>query len=513
MRSLSKRSRERAGNQGSAELPGGALHGGGDGAPSGISGARQPSGSDSTATAVPAASKGSLLVQVMRENKSLRHELESAIATVASLRDEVNSCRARESALQDVVNQSAAEIEVLRARVSELEEDLEQELESQLEMEKEADGSSSAQTDNSDPSNRSRLRESTHAVSDDSSKQSGRGSGIKLHKQSVATGPSAAIPSPRSLSGQKTLFLAGSRRKLVHSGKNAPPAPAAGIEDRPRFSNSANYHDPNDHEHDYSQSRSASRVTLLEAVHTKTAPRPAPQRKIVPSEKIAAIEKCSSTKKLSLYEAALTQSPMKVMPPSKRDVDAKLSHTGKSVLNQIPEQAKPHPLRFHRRHTSIEGDRHSYHHHHHNIGADGFFQSVKNTKEGMVPKKLAHLAARDQGSGSRDVRSDGDSGGASKNKGSFIIEPHYRESLAKTAASGRGKSSPRDMAFGRRRESVTARDSHMTLHQNLSARDFMVGGGVKSAEPTYNRVLPGAELDQEREMKMKDMKKAGRQER
>ena len=40
-----------------------------------------------------------------------------------------------------------------------------------------------------------------------------------------------------------------------------------------------------------------------------------------------------------------------------------------------------------------------------------------------------------------------------------------------------------------------------------------MGGGVKSAEPTYNRVLPGAELDQEREMKMKDMKKAGRQER
>ena len=134
-----------------------------------------------------------------------------------------------------------------------------------------------------------------------------------------------------------------------------------------------------------------------------------------------------------------------------------------------------------------------------------------------MPKQLAHMAARggdggDGGDGGGGGGGGGGSGGgvgAAEKRGAtktMVVEPHYRETQARTAASGRGKSSPREMAFGRRRASITGRDSHLTIHQNLGARDYMGGGGVRSAEPTYNRVLPGAELDQEREAGRKSKK-------
>ena len=67
-----------------------------------------------------------------------------------------------------------------------------------------------------------------------------------------------------------------------------------------------------------------------------------------------------------------------------------MSWTGKQHLELLDEHERPHSLHFHRRHTSILGDRHSYHHHHHLVGANGFFQSVRNSKLALEPHPLPH---------------------------------------------------------------------------------------------------------------------------
>jgi len=46
---------------------------------------------------------------------------------------------------------------------------------------------------------------------------------------------------------------------------------------RPRFNTSNNYHDPNDPHNDYSQSRSSSRMELLDRSQSMTSNRPSDQ--------------------------------------------------------------------------------------------------------------------------------------------------------------------------------------------------------------------------------------------
>ena len=107
--------------------------------------------------------------------------------------------------------------------------------------------------------------------------------------------------------------------------------------------------DPN---HDYSQSKSPSRMVTLDRLHSKVSPTKHP---ITISQ--ASVEKIQEqvANGTSLYHAALKRSPYKEIVPSDRDLNNRLSHSGKRTMEAMSEEEKPHLLNFHRRADDVVG--------------------------------------------------------------------------------------------------------------------------------------------------------------
>jgi hypothetical protein len=219
-----------------------------------------------------------------------------------------------------------------------------------------------------------------------------RAASVILCKETIEKTPTLFLAGKRRRHGQ-SMYEMGSKTHVSSDELNsASYKHHVTNASRPRFSNSSNYHDPRDPNHDYSQSVSPSRMVILDQKHSKVSPQR--NQPAVKPQKILQIKNQIQNMNgsgVSLYNAALSLSPHKEILPSHRDSMNKLSHTGKKTIESMPEDDKPHLLNFHRRADDVIGDRHSYHHHHHNLDASGFFQSVKNSKLGTIEQRQKYI--------------------------------------------------------------------------------------------------------------------------